>query len=132
MTEVCCAIIIQNLKILAVQKGTQCSNPLKWEFPGGKIHSKETAEACIIREIKEELQIEIQILRQLDSISFDYGNNQILLIPFICLISNGEITLTEHIAMQWIDLKNWKSLDWSGADYQLIQKNKNELIKELI
>jgi 8-oxo-dGTP pyrophosphatase MutT (NUDIX family) len=54
MIAVCCAIILKNSKILAVQRGVESSHPNQWEFPGGKIHANETAEQCIIREIEEE------------------------------------------------------------------------------
>ena len=56
--------------------------PLKWEFPGGKIEPHETEEECIKREIKEELNIEISLLKRLTPTSFDYPKISIELIPF--------------------------------------------------
>ena len=127
MIEVSCAIIVRNAQILAVQRGSESSHPLKWEFPEGKIQKEETAEACIIREIEEELTIEISIVAQLDAVEFDYGTKQINLIPFVCRIKNGQIVLTEHVAECWINPDNWQSIDWSGADYELILKNLNRI-----
>ncbi len=127
MIEVSCAIIVRNAQILAVQRGPESSHPLKWEFPGGKIQKEETAEACIIREIEEELTIEISIVAQLDAVEFDYGTKQINLIPFVCRIKNGQIVLTEHVAECWINPDNWQSLDWAAADYELILKNLNRI-----
>ncbi|MBK6285706.1 MAG: NUDIX domain-containing protein [Draconibacterium sp.] len=61
MIKVTCAIIIKNGRILVTQRKANSSHPLNWEFPGGKLNSGETLEYCIIREIKEELDIEIEI-----------------------------------------------------------------------
>ncbi len=127
MIEVSCAIIIKDSKILAVQRGPESSHPWKWEFPGGKIHSDETAAQCIIREIDEELQLRIEVLDQLEYIEFDYGTKQIQLIPFICKIISGVIVLTEHAAKCWFDLDQWQTIDWSGADRELILMNQESI-----
>jgi 8-oxo-dGTP diphosphatase len=127
MIEVCCAIIINNEKMLAVQRGTESSHPMKWEFPGGKILSGETYEQCIVREIQEELSVQIVEITQLESIDFDYGTKQICLISFVCKISSGEIFLTEHVSMQWFGFDEWETIDWSDADRDLIMKNQESL-----
>lgn len=130
MIEVCCAIIRSGSKFLAVQKGSASSHPMKWEFPGGKIHVDETPENCIVREIKEELGIEIRILEQLNLITFSYPDKSILLIPFLCEIDSGEIMLTEHVGIKWFDFQEWHTMDWVEADAELILKNK-ELLKSI-
>jgi 8-oxo-dGTP diphosphatase len=127
MIEVSCAIIIKDSKILAVQRGPESSHPWKWEFPGGKIHPDETAAQCVIREIEEELRLRIEVQEQLECIEFDYGTKQIRLIPFICKIAFGEIVLTEHVAKCWFDLDEWQTIDWSGADHELILKNQKSI-----
>jgi 8-oxo-dGTP diphosphatase len=127
MIEVSCAIIIKDSKILAVQRGPESSHPWKWEFPGGKIHPDETAAQCVIREIEEELRLLIEVQEQLECIEFDYGTKQIRLIPFICKIASGEIVLTEHVAKCWFDLDEWQTIDWSGADHELILKNQKSI-----
>lgn len=124
MLQVTCAIITDGEKILAVQRGRNTDHPYQWEFPGGKIKDGETAEACISREIEEELSVKISILKQLKPIDHDYGNKQIHLIPFVCLISEGEIQLTEHIAMQWVQAEELINVEWSEADRKIVWKNK--------
>ena len=57
--RVTCAIIQQNDQILVTQRSAQMSLPHKWEFPGGKIEVGEDEETCILREIKEELGLDI-------------------------------------------------------------------------
>ena len=130
MIEVSCAIIIKGSKILAVQRGPESSHPWKWEFPGGKIHPDETAAECVIREIEEELRLRVEVLGQLEFVEFDYGTKQIRLIPFICKIISGELILTEHVAKYWFELDQWQTIDWSGADAQLILKNQESIKKQ--
>lgn len=127
MIEVSCAIIIEDSKILAVQRGPGSSHPWKWEFPGGKIHPGETAAQCVIREIEEELMLRIEVLSELECIEFDYGIKQIRLIPFVCRITSGELFLTEHVDKCWFDPNKWQAIDWSGADRELILKNQESI-----
>jgi 8-oxo-dGTP diphosphatase len=127
MIEVCCAIILDGAKILAVQRGPESSHPWKWEFPGGKIHPDETSTECIVREIEEELILRIEVIHQLEPVDFDYGTKQIRLIPFVCEIISGEIILTEHVAKRWFSFHEWKMMDWSDADHELILKNQERL-----
>lgn len=131
MIEVSCALIIADSKILAVQRGPESGHPLKWEFPGGKIHQDETAAQCVIREIAEELTLQVEVLSQLEYVEYDYGTKQIRLIPFVCRISSGELIMTEHIAKCWFNLDEWQSIDWSGADRELILKNQESIKKEI-
>jgi 8-oxo-dGTP diphosphatase len=123
MIEVCCAIIVKESKMLAVQRGPESDHPWKWEFPGGKIHLHETAEQGIVREIAEELSVAIEILAKLEPVVYDYGAKQIRLIPFKVQIISGDIVLTEHISKMWFEFSEWESIDWQEADRELILKN---------
>jgi len=127
MIEVCCAIIVKESKILAVQHGPNSGHPWKWEFPGGKTNLDESYEHCIVREIEEELTINLEVIKQLKAIEFDYGNKQISLIPFVAQIIAGEINLTEHVALSWFTFDEWEFLDWLEADRKLIQENQDSL-----
>ena len=127
MIEVCCALIVKDSKLLAVQRGPDSSHPWLWEFPGGKIQTGESAEQCIIREIEEELNVGIEIIQMMSAVEFDYGNKQIRLIPFVCRISSGEISLNEHIAKNWFGFDECEMIDWSGADRELIIRNKKSI-----
>lgn len=88
----------------------------------------ESAEDCIIREIKEELEVEIDILEKMFPVEYDYGFKKIELIPFLCFIRSSEIKLNEHIQYKWA---NWKSLNEIAlleADKKLIQHKGNRKI----
>ncbi len=70
MIDVTCAIILRDGKILATQRSEKMNLPLKWEFPGGKIEQNETPGNCLQREIREELNLEIELLKKLETRSF--------------------------------------------------------------
>lgn len=131
MLKVTCAIIICDNRILVTQNGSESDHPFQWEFPGGKIKENESAEDCILREIREELEVKIKILKGLTAIVFDYGFKKIELIPFLCSIGKGEIKLTEHNDFDWLELKELETVDFSAADLKLIQLKKNkDVLKE--
>jgi len=130
MINVTCAIIRnEDNEVLIVQRGEQSDHPLKWEFPGGKLKEKETEEECIIREIKEELSIDIVICRRLPEKEYDYGYKQIRLIPFVCDTLDDIPFLTEHLAYKWLNPAELKNVDFSEADisvaYEYLKDNES-------
>ena len=117
MISVTCAIIRnEENEVLVVQRGKKTDHPFKWEFPGGKVKEGETEEECIIREIREELSMDIVICGKLPEVEYDYGNKQIILIPFICDTLDDLPLLAEHIAFKWISLQILMTIDFSEAD----------------
>lgn len=123
MTDVSCAVITdQNQNILVTQRSAFMPLPLKWEFPGGKVESGETPEQALIREIKEELGVSIQITESLSPSVHTYGAKTIRLFPFICHITAGEITLHEHRDYRWRKLQDLLRLDWAEADIPVVKE----------
>lgn len=120
--KVTCAIIHIENKILAVQRSERMNLPLKWEFPGGKIESGESEEECIIREIKEELNIKVQIVKQLTSVRYSYPNINIQLIPFKVNYISGKIILHEHKQYSLLEVKDLMTLDWAEADIPIVKE----------
>ena len=123
MLLVTCAIIFNSQnQVLVTQRSSAMPLPLKWEFPGGKIEAGETAEACLIREIKEELDINVEIVGKLGSNDHNYGDKVIRLIPFTCTWLSGEIHLKEHADYKWLDAKDLLDLDWAEADVAVVMQ----------
>lgn len=125
MINVTCAIIFYYNKILVTQRSEKMKLPLKWEFPGGKLEKDESEIECIKREIKEEINIEIDIINQLTNSLYDYGTFKINLIPFTANYVSGDIILAEHKDYKLIDKSELKDLDWAEADLPIV----NELLK---
>lgn len=94
--------------------------PLKWEFPGGKIEAGETAEACLKRELAEEMGIEIRISSALAPHTHRYPAFTVTLYPFVCAVAAGVITLTEHRRILWLPPAELPALDWAEADFPII------------
>lgn len=117
--RVVAAIIKDNDKIFATQRGY---GEFKdgWEFPGGKIELNESPEDALFREIKEELDTEINVEEYLDTVEYDYPNFHLSMDCFICTIKNGDLTLKEHEAAKWLNKDELESVDWLPADRGLI------------
>ena len=128
MTDVSCALITdKNGQILVTQRGAAMRLPLKWEFPGGKVEAGETAAACVVREIAEELSLKVRIIERLTSYVSGDGEGAIRLIPFLCEITEGEIKLAEHEAFQWLFPEELLQLDWAEADLPILNDYLNSL-----
>ena len=119
--RVVAAIIIEKEKVFATQRGY---GEFKdgWEFPGGKIELGEIPEAAIVREIKEELDTEIEVVKLLDTVEYDYPQFHLSMDCFICKIKSGDLVLKEHEAAKWLTKENLDSVDWLPADLSLIEK----------
>lgn len=124
MINVVCAIIYWGDKILVTQRSEKMKLPLKWEFPGGKIENEESEIDCIKRELKEEINIEISIIKKLSSHIHDYQDFKINLIPYVVEYESGDIILAEHTSFQLLEKKDLVNLDWAEADLPIV----NELI----
>ena len=124
--RVVAAIIIEKEKVFAIQRGY---GEFKdgWEFPGGKIELGETPEAAIVREIKEELDTEIEVVKLLDTVEYDYPQFHLSMDCFICKIKSGDLVLKEHEAAKWLTKENLDSVDWLPADLSLVEKIRNEI-----
>lgn len=119
---VVCAIIEQDDLVLCALRSEHMSLPGKWEFPGGKLEVNELPEEALIREINEELNIEIKIIEALPIAKHAYVPEKIIqLIPFRCEIVNDETpTATEHAELRWVKRGELLQLDWAEADVPLV------------
>lgn len=95
-----------------------------WEFPGEKMEIGETKEEALIREIKEELELDIDISKYLTTIDYDYQNFHLTMHCFICSISGGELHLNAHNDAKWTTLEELDKLNWVPADILVIEKLK--------
>lgn len=120
--DVTCALIFLGNKILVTQRSEKMKLPLKWEFPGGKLEENESEADCIKREILEEINIEIEVVKQLSNSVYDYGSFKINLIPFIANYVSGEIILSEHKDFKLLDKSELLNLDWAEADLPIVEE----------
>ncbi|MCG8483054.1 MAG: 8-oxo-dGTP diphosphatase MutT [Clostridia bacterium] len=124
MKDVTAAIIVQDGLILIARRGANENLAGKWEFPGGKIEKGESAQDCLKREIKEELNIEIEVGEFLGDSIYEYSNGVIRLLAYFCTIIEGEIELSVHDQVKWIEIEEFDKFDFAPADIPLIEKLK--------
>ena len=120
--HVACAIIELDGTVLTAQRSAAMSLPLKWEFPGGKIEAGETAEECLIRELREELGVSVFIGSALSPATHSYPEFAVTLYPFICRLTGGTVTMHEHHALKWVEPQQMPGLDWAAADLPVIRE----------
>jgi len=94
---------------------------LKWEFPGGKIELGETHQEALIREIKEELELDITVQDQLITVAHKYNTFHLTMYNYYCTITGGILVLNEHIEYKWLQLNELSSLDWAEADLPIVK-----------
>ena len=121
--EVVAAIIFREGKVLCVQRpnNTREYISLKWEFPGGKVEVGESREEALVREIREELSVDIEVSEFLMTVEHTYPDFHLTMHVFKCVLDNGEITLNEHVAHKWLSIDELDQLDWAAADIPVVK-----------
>ena len=125
--QVLAAVIVKDNKILCVQRGTHKYPYLanKWEFPGGKMEEGETEEQTIVREIREELHMDIHPKEKLLTVEHTYPDFHLTMHTYLCEAETSTPTLTEHTAYKWLFLAELDELDWAGADVPIVSALEN-------
>jgi len=118
------AAILENSEgeILCALRSFQMTLPNLWEFPGGKLNPGETEPIALIRELKEELLCEIEVLNHFDRITHEYPTFIINLSSYKCRLASGIPTPTEHAKLLWLKRENLFSLNWAPADIPTLEK----------
>jgi 8-oxo-dGTP diphosphatase len=123
--EVVAAIIYFKEEILCVQRPENKLSYVskKFEFPGGKIEKGETKKETLKRELIEELNfIPTKIDDLFITVIHEYPDFEITMHSFKCYSETKEIQLNEHIASEWLTIKNINKLDWADADIPIVNK----------
>ena len=121
---VTCAVIYNSAgHILLAQRSATMSNPLLWEFPGGKLEPNEEPADCLVREILEELNLQLEIKDFIGKYSYQYPSFEIELLALSAKPSNfsDEPLLTEHSAYCWVPPQYLLAFNISPADIELAE-----------
>ena len=117
--EVVAAIIRRGDEVFATQRGYGDWKDY-WEWPGGKMEEGETPEQALVREIREELDAEINIDKYLTTIDWDYPQFHLTMHCYICSLLTEALRLNEHEAARWLKAADLRSVRWLPADEDLL------------
>ena len=118
--DVVAAIIIKNDKYFIAQRNRNKHMGLSWEFPGGKVEKGETFEIALKREIKEELNIDININKKLGEENYKDDKINVKLHYLLCSHTSGEIYLNEHEDSAWVSKEEFKNYEFAEGDSDII------------
>lgn len=124
--EVVAAIIFFEDEILCVQRAQNKHSYIskKFEFPGGKIEDGESQIDAVRRELREELNITVEIISLYLTVEHEYPDFQLTMHSYVCKVNTKELTLKEHISQEWLTIHELEKLDWAAADIPIVNKLK--------
>jgi 8-oxo-dGTP diphosphatase len=116
------AVVIRHGKVLCAQRGPGGALPGLWEFPGGKVEPGETARQALEREIREELHCDIEVGEEVTTTNHDYDFGRVSLTTFYSRLISGDVRLTEHSDLRWLEPSRLTELDWAPADQPAVER----------
>ncbi|GJL79535.1 MAG: A/G-specific adenine glycosylase [Nitrospinaceae bacterium] len=123
--EVSAAVIHRNGKTYIQQRPQKGLMGGLWEFPGGKMEKGENPEECLIREIAEELGVQIKIKEKIMTIKHSYTQFRVTLHVFTCALLSGKIHATSCEQWKWVSPQNIDKYPFPAANVKILQHLKN-------
>ena len=123
MLVVAAAVVERGGRVMLCQRLPDAHNPLKWEFPGGKLEPGESPEAALRRELREELSIDVRVGRIADAVYHRYPDRDVLVLFYGCAIRAGEPATVGCNAIAWATPEALPGYDFAGADLTFVKRN---------
>jgi len=120
--DVSAGLVFRSGKLLITQRHDDTHLGGLWEFPGGKREAQETFEACLVRELQEELGVEVSVGALFASIRYTYPERTVALRFFVCRLERGEPQLIGCSALKWVGRSELDDYEFPAADAQLLEK----------
>jgi mutator protein MutT len=119
--EVSAGLIFRNGKLLITQRHADAHLGGLWEFPGGKREGDETFEQCLVRELREELGIEVEVGELVESLTHAYPEKTVVLKFFRCRWKQNEPRAIDCLDLKWVSAAELRDYDFPAADARLLQ-----------
>ncbi|MBK2028859.1 (deoxy)nucleoside triphosphate pyrophosphohydrolase [Francisella noatunensis] len=122
--RVSAAVIKSGNEMLCIQRGDNKLSYLsyKFEFPGGKVEENEHPRDTVMREVQEELKMNIIVEKEYMVVEHEYPDFFLKMYVYICSVESRELQLTEHISYKWLMSEFLHTLDWAEADILIVNK----------
>ena len=123
MIVVSAGVVKRDGRIMICQRKPEVHNGLKWEFPGGKLEPGESPEAALRRELREELGIDVKVGRVMDVMFHSYGDRDVLILFYPCVIEKGEPACIDCDAVEWVLPGDILKYDFADGDRRFAERN---------
>ena len=130
LVEVAVAVICKNQQIFISKRLNHLHQGGKWEFPGGKREAGESIEQALVRELKEEIGIDVITQTPFMLIEHDYGDKQVRLDIRIVEQFTGEPKNREGQTSQWVDIEKLTDYDFPEANTAIVEKLQRTFLKD--
>jgi len=127
VVRVVAAAIIEKGCVLACQRPSGHARGGTWELPGGKVEPGETDVQALVRELREELLVTIDVGPRLGAIEHDYADISVRLVAYGCTLREGAPVAVEHAALRWLRADELDAVPWSEADRDLVEAVRSAL-----
>lgn len=127
LVVVAIALVFREGRLLVTRRPSGVHLAGLWEFPGGKVRSGESPEACAERELVEEVGVVARARRRREAIDWEYPERRVTLHPVECDWLEGDGTLREVAELRWIEPRELTELSFPDANANLIRSLVDEL-----
>lgn len=119
--EVAVGVVIRNQSVFVTKRAANVHQGDKWEFPGGKVELNESPEHALVRELQEEIAIQVHVSEPLTVVEHDYGDKRVKLLVFVVKEFSGKPQGNEGQSFQWVDYQFLSDLNFPEANKPIIE-----------
>ncbi len=120
--KVAAGLVFKDGKLLIAKRPKRLHLGGMWEFPGGKLESDETYEMCLMREMNEELGVDIKVGYEFEEVLHQYSEKAVFIKFFICSLLSGEPKAIQCSDFQWINRNDLARYDFPAADTKVVSR----------